>query len=126
VDVISSFINPGSRTFTIELRPKNVNVELRPNLIAVVRIQDYRKEDAVIIPVNLVQRDEASQYVYVAKQQANCDVAPRRDDETGVNYQGQVEVLKGLSAKDYIITAGYQSVNEGQPVIFDQESIAQH
>jgi RND family efflux transporter MFP subunit len=126
VDVVSRFINPGSRTFTIELRPKNVDMELRPNLVAVVRIQDYRKEDAVSIPVNLVQRDENSQYVYVAEKQGNRYVAIRREVETGVNYQGQVEVLKGLSAKDYIITAGYQSVNEGQPVIFDQESIAQH
>ncbi|MCP2042707.1 efflux RND transporter periplasmic adaptor subunit [Pontibacter sp. HSC-36F09] len=125
VDVVSSFINPGSRTFTIELRPKNVDVELRPNLVAVVRIQDYRKEDAIIIPVNLVQRDEKSQYVYVAQKQGERYVATRKEVETGVNYQGQVEVLKGLKAQDYIITAGYQSVNEGQPVVFNQESIAQ-
>lgn len=125
VDVVSSFINPSSRTFTIELRPKNVEVALRPNLVAVVRIQDYRKEDAIIIPVNLVQRDEKAQYVYVAQKQGERYVATRREVETGVNYQGQVEVLKGLTAQDYIITAGYQSVNEGQPVVFNQESIAQ-
>ncbi|MDO6390487.1 efflux RND transporter periplasmic adaptor subunit [Pontibacter sp. BT731] len=126
VDVVSSFINPSSRTFTIELRPKNVDVELRPNLVAVVRIQDYRKEDAITIPVNLVQRDEKSQYVYVAQKQGARYVATRKEVETGVNYQGRVEVLKGLTAQDYIITAGYQSLNEGQPVVFNQESIAQH
>ncbi|WP_299705621.1 efflux RND transporter periplasmic adaptor subunit [uncultured Pontibacter sp.] len=125
VDVVSRFINPSSRTFMVELRPKNVNVELRPNLVAVVRIQDYRKEDAITIPVNLVQRDENSQYVYVAQKQGERYVATRKEVETGVNYQGQVEVLKGLTAQDYIITAGYQSVNEGQPVVFNQESIAQ-
>jgi RND family efflux transporter MFP subunit len=125
VDVVSRYINPSSRTFMIELRPKNVNIELRPNLVAVVRIQDYRKEDAIIIPVNLVQRDENSQYVYVAQKQGERYVATRKEVETGVNYQGQVEVLKGLTAQDYLITAGYQSVNEGQPVVFNQESIAQ-
>ncbi|MBF8964333.1 efflux RND transporter periplasmic adaptor subunit [Pontibacter sp. FD36] len=125
VDVVSSFINPSSRTFMIELRPKNVNIELRPNLVAVVRIQDYRKEDAIIIPVNLVQRDEKSQYVYVAQKQGERYVATRKEVETGVNYQGQVEVLNGLTAQDYIITAGYQSVNEGQPVVFNQERLAQ-
>jgi hypothetical protein len=123
---VSSFINPGSRTFTIELRPKNVKVQLRPNLVAIVRIQDYRKDDAIVVPVNLVQRDEKSQYVYVARQQGKSYVATRKEVETGVNYQGQVEVLRGLSANDYIITAGYQSVNEGQAVVFNQESLAQH
>jgi RND family efflux transporter MFP subunit len=124
VDVVSRFINPGSRTFTIELRPKNVNLELRPNLVAVVRIQDYRKEDAIIVPVNLVQRDEKSQYVYVAQKQGERYFATRREVETGVNYQGQVEVLSGLSANDQIITAGYQGVNEGQPVVFNQVTSA--
>ncbi|MBD1398151.1 efflux RND transporter periplasmic adaptor subunit [Pontibacter sp. JH31] len=125
VDVVSRFINPSSRTFTIELRPKNVNVELRPNLVAVVRIQDYKKEDAIVVPVNLVQRDETSQYVYVTQKKGDRHIATRKEVETGVNYQGQVEVLKGLSANDQIITAGYQSVNEGQPVVFNQVSNVQ-
>ncbi|MDX5419104.1 MAG: efflux RND transporter periplasmic adaptor subunit [Hymenobacteraceae bacterium] len=125
VDVVSRFINPSSRTFTIELRPKNVNVELRPNLVAVVRIQDYKKEDAIVVPVNLVQRDEKTQYVYVAQKKGDRHIATRKEVETGVNYQGQVEVLKGLSANDQIITAGYQSVNEGQPVVFNQVSSVQ-
>ncbi|WP_018476620.1 efflux RND transporter periplasmic adaptor subunit [Pontibacter roseus] len=125
VDVVSRFIDPSSRTFTIELRPKNVEFELRPNLVAVVRIQDYKNEGAITVPVNLVQRDEKSQYVYVAQKQGERFVATRKEVETGMNYQGQVEVLKGLSANDQIITAGYQSVNEGQPVVFNQVSSLQ-
>jgi RND family efflux transporter MFP subunit len=125
VDVVSRFINPGSRTFTIELRPKNINVELRPNLVAVVRIQDYKKENAIIVPVNLVQRDDKSQYVYVAQPQGERYLATRREVQTGMNYRGQVEVLSGLSANDRVITAGYQSVNEGQPVAFEQVSSVQ-
>lgn len=127
VDVVSRFINPSSRTFTIELRPKNIgkDIELRPNLVSVVRIQDYKKEDAIVVPVNVVQQDEKSQYVYVAQKQGDRYVATRKEITTGVNYRGNVEVLSGLAASDQVITAGYQGVNEGQPVVFNQVSSLQ-
>ncbi|MHC2990699.1 RND transporter [Pontibacter sp. HJ8] len=127
VDVVSRFINPSSRTFTIELRPKNIgkDIELRPNLVAVVRIEDYKKEDAITVPVNLVQQDEKSQYVYVAQKKGDKYVATRKEITTGVNYRGNIEVLSGLTASDQVITVGYQGVNEGQPVVFNQVSSVQ-
>jgi RND family efflux transporter MFP subunit len=126
VDVVSSFINPTSRTFTVELRLKSgSDITLRPNMVAVVRIQDYKNEGVVTLPVNLVQKDEKSSYVYVAQKKGDEYVAARKEIETGMNYGGKVEVLSGLSANDRVITAGYQSVNEGQPVVFAESSLTQ-
>ncbi|MFD2246441.1 efflux RND transporter periplasmic adaptor subunit [Pontibacter ruber] len=124
VDVVSQHIDPTNRTFTIELRPKSINKDLtlRPNLVAVVRIQDYKNEGSIVVPVNLVQKDEKSQYVYVAQKKGERYVATRKEVTTGMAYQGEVEVLKGLSANDQVITVGYQSLNEGQPVVFNQVS----
>ncbi|WP_162055502.1 efflux RND transporter periplasmic adaptor subunit [Pontibacter pamirensis] len=124
VDVVSQFINPTSRTFTVELRPKSTqDITLRPNMVAVVRIQDYKNEDTIVLPVNLVQRDERAEYVYVAQQEGDQYVATRKEITTGMNYGGNVEVLSGLSANDRVITAGYQNVNEGQPVVFTENSL---
>lgn len=126
VDVVSSFINPNSRTFTVELRLKNGNeVALRPNMVAVVRIQDYKNEGTLVLPVNLVQKDEKSEFVYVAKKQGDKYVATRKEIKTGMNYGGNVEVLSGLTAADQVITAGYQSVNEGQPIVFTENGLTQ-
>ena len=126
VDVVANFINPTSRTFAIELSLKNANgITLKPNMVAVVRIQDYKNEGAVVLPVNLVQKDEKSEYVYVAKKEGDKYVASRREVKTGRTYQGKVEILSGLSTDDQVITAGYQSVNEGQPVVFTQNSLTQ-
>ncbi|WP_460925116.1 efflux RND transporter periplasmic adaptor subunit [Pontibacter brevis] len=124
VDVVSQFINPTSRTFTVELRPKNTkDVTLRPNMVAVVRIQDYKNEGTIVLPVNLVQKDEKAEYVYVAQEQDGQYIATRKEIKTGMNYGGNVEVLSGLSASDRVITAGYQNVNEGQPVVFTENSL---
>ncbi|MEJ8757771.1 efflux RND transporter periplasmic adaptor subunit [Pontibacter sp. H259] len=121
VDVVGKFINPTSRTFTVELKLKdNKAVELRPNLVAVVRIQDYKNENTIVVPVNLVQKDEKSEFVYVAKKEGNGYVAAKREIKTGQTYKGETEVLSGLAANDQIITAGYQNLNEGQPVVFEQ------
>ncbi|WP_266203354.1 efflux RND transporter periplasmic adaptor subunit [Pontibacter kalidii] len=126
VEVVSSFIDPTSRTFTVELRLKrDAAIALRPNMVAVVRIQDYKNEGVLTLPVNLVQRDEKSSYVYVAQKKGNEYVATRKEIETGLSYGGKVEVLRGLAAEDKVITAGYQSVNEGQPVVFAESSLTQ-
>lgn len=121
VDVVGKFINPTNRTFTVELKLKDAKaVELRPNLVAVVRIQDYKNENTIVVPVNLVQKDEKSEFVYVAKKEGNTYVAAKREIKTGQTYKGETEVLSGLAANDQIITAGYQNLNEGQPVVFEQ------
>ncbi|WP_114777459.1 efflux RND transporter periplasmic adaptor subunit [Botryobacter ruber] len=126
VDVVSQFINPSSRTFTIELKLKNnKEIALRPNLLAVVRIRNYKNEDAITVPVNLVQQDGKAEYIYVARKEGNRYVAARQEITTGVTYAGQVEVLEGLKPTDQIITAGYQNLNEGQPVVFGQVSNVQ-
>lgn len=126
VDVVSQFINPTNRTFTVELRFKNgKNLSLRPNMVAVVRIQDYSKQGVVVLPVNLVQRDENKAYVYVARKDGDRYVAARKEIETGRDYKGMVEVLSGLATGEQVITAGYQGLNEGQPVVFSQEGLSQ-
>ncbi|RAU84049.1 efflux RND transporter periplasmic adaptor subunit [Pontibacter arcticus] len=118
---VSQFIDPGSRTFTVELSLKNQkDIQLRPNLVAVVRIQDYKKENTLILPVNLVQKDEESEYVYVATKTGNGYIASKKEIETGMTYKGQVEVLKGLAVNEQVITAGYQNLNEGQPLVVSQ------
>ncbi|MBC5774319.1 efflux RND transporter periplasmic adaptor subunit [Pontibacter sp. KCTC 32443] len=121
VDVVGNFINPANRTFTVELKLKDTKaVELRPNLVAVVRIQDYENENTIVVPVNLVQKDEKSEFVYVVKKDGNGYVATRQEIKVGQTYKGQAEVLSGLTPNHQIITAGYQNLNEGQPVVFEQ------
>jgi membrane fusion protein (multidrug efflux system) len=43
-------------------------------------------------------------------------VAVRREVETGTRTAASVEILRGLSPGDEVITSGIQSVREGQAV----------
>lgn len=117
VRVVSRSINASSRTFTTELRLQGAKAaSLRPNMVATVRILNYNRPNATVIPVDLVQKDELNSYVYVIGQQAGKQVAQKRVIKTGNTYNGKVEVTSGLTTNDQVISAGYQNLNEGQAV----------
>jgi membrane fusion protein (multidrug efflux system) len=117
VRVVSRSINATSRTFTVELRLKSAKAaNLRPNMVATVRIQNYNATNATVIPVDIVQHDEENSYVYVVAQEAGKAVAKKRVIKTGNTYNGKVEVTSGLTSEDQIISGGYQNLNEGQKV----------
>lgn len=113
VRVISRGISATSRTFTVELRPSAALArQLRPNMVAQVRIQDYAKQNVPVVPVDAVQKDENNSFVYVVE----GGKAAKRVIKTGQTYNGEVEVKTGLKADDKVITAGYNNLNEGQIV----------
>lgn len=117
VRTVSRIINPASRTFSIELRVSGpVAQQLRPNMVATVRIQNYNKNSTTVLPVDLVQRDEENSYVFVVADKGGKKVAAKRVVQTGATYNGRTEITGGLSANDQVISAGYQNLNEGQPV----------
>ncbi|GGG45981.1 efflux RND transporter periplasmic adaptor subunit [Hymenobacter glacieicola] len=117
VRVVTSTINPTSRTFTTELRlNSNKAGQLRPNMVANVRIQNYDRPNATVLPVDLVQKDEQNSYVLVVSDKGGQKVAAKRIIQTGNTYNGKVEVTGGLQSGDQVISAGYQNLNEGQVV----------
>jgi RND family efflux transporter MFP subunit len=119
VAVVSRSINPASRAFPVEFTLQGgSSLSLRPNMIAVVKVKDYTRAQALVVPVNVVQRDETGHFVYVAATEGKQQVVRKKKVQTGLNYGGKMEITQGLQANDNVITAGYQSLNEGQVVTF--------
>jgi membrane fusion protein (multidrug efflux system) len=117
VRTVSRTISATSRTFTVELRlPSDKANRLRPNMVATVRIQNYGHTNATVLPVDLVQHDEENAYVLVVGREAGKPVAQKRVIKTGQTYNGKQEVISGLKPGDEVISAGYQNLNEGQPL----------
>jgi RND family efflux transporter MFP subunit len=114
----SRFIDPTNRTFKVECRISSKDVELRANMIAYIKIKDYTNEKAFCLPVNYVQSNQDGKFIYVAKQDGSDFTAERRIIKTGMDYDGTIEVLEGITAGDKIITSGFQNLNPGEKVIF--------
>ena len=82
-----------------------------------MKLLDYATDNVVVIPVNLVQSDESSKYVFVLEKLADGKlVAKRKIVIIGEVYSDNVEIKSGLTTGDQLITEGYQSLYEGQVI----------
>jgi RND family efflux transporter MFP subunit len=113
VTVVSKVIDPSTRTFYIEAKVPSSS-KLKPNQVAKVHIKDYGNKDAITIPVNTLQNDEAGKYVMVAVKEGDKLVARKRTVTVGELYNDKLEVKSGLQPGDQLITEGFQSLYDGQ------------
>lgn len=113
---VGSVINQASRTFKIELHIPPLNVDMKTNLVALVRLTDYHNENALVIPSRLIQEDEKGPFVYVADQQQAAKVYI----QTGLSFSGTTEVLTGLNTNIQLIDKGARSVSEGTALNIQQ------
>jgi membrane fusion protein, multidrug efflux system len=110
----SKYINPVNRTFQSEVRLGPSKVEYRANMMAVVKINDYRNPSAFAVPVMLIRETQAGKYIYVAKEEKGKLVARRLPVTVGNTYNGLAEITKGITAGEKIITTGFNSLIDGE------------
>jgi RND family efflux transporter MFP subunit len=113
VSVSGKTIDPNNRSFRIEAKLP-ADAAVRPNQIALVKIQDYAAPNAIAIPVNTVGTDEKGKYVYVAVTEGGKIFARKKMITIGELYNQVVEVKSGLTAGEKLITEGYQNIYDGQ------------
>ena len=114
-----NFINPTNRTFQVEIAVPNKDKDIKPNLTARLKINDYTNENAILVPQSIISENaEGDQYVYVItdKNSKNQGIAKRVIIETGRTQGDVIEVLNGLDNSYEIIQEGARSVRDGQSV----------
>lgn len=114
-----NFINPSNRSFSVEIPVPNKNGNIKPNLTAKVRINDYTSEKAILIPQSIVSENaEGEQYAYIAME-PNADneaIAKKIIITTGKTQGALIEVLSGIEDGNQVIKEGARSVKDGQKV----------
>ena len=113
------FINPGNRSFSVEIPVPNKDGAIKPNLTAVAKINDYSNDEAILIPQSVISENATGQqYVYLIKENGpETEVISKKTIiELGKTQGDYVEVLSGLSEGDNIIVEGARSVRDNQQV----------
>ena len=116
---VGNFINPSNRTFRIEVGIPNLDGEIKPNLTAKLRLNDYTNKNAILIPQSIISENaKGQQFIYVVKdnKEKNQVYAERLVIETGKTNGDFIEVTKNLDANVEVILEGARSVNNGQVV----------
>jgi RND family efflux transporter MFP subunit len=110
-------INNMNRTFNVEvaLAPNEPNVV--PNMVAVLKINDYRNDSAIVAPLSIIQQSaNGKNFVYVAVQKGKDLVAEKREVAYTWTYNGMAEITNGLQPGDQLITEGSNDLNEGDVI----------
>jgi membrane fusion protein (multidrug efflux system) len=109
---ISPTADPATRNVKMKALVQNPNYRLKPGFFAEVSIQTGSNPSALIIPESALFSQEGKFFTYIVQD----GTAKRKEVETGVRFEGKVEVLKGIQKGEWVVTAGHEQLSEGTKV----------
>jgi len=123
ISLIGRSIDPANRTFKIEINTSSLKGKLKPNLLTLVKINDYSQKNVITIPLNIIKEEVSGQkYIYKVINKNGKKVAKKIPIEIGESSIDQVIVLSGIEPNDEIITTGGAGVSENIVVDTMQET----
>jgi membrane fusion protein, multidrug efflux system len=114
VSFVGKNIDAMSRTFTVEVGLKS-QPDLRPNMTATVKVVFTTAQNALVVPVNVIQTVNNQKIVYVAETEGSKTVARKKIVTVDGVYSNAAQV-QGLKSGDKVITFGYQGLNDGEVI----------
>ena len=114
-----NFINPNNRTFRIEVPVENPDKKIKQNLDAKIRINIYKKDDALVVPLRIIREDASGEnYLYVMNEDVKEGVYITKKTyvKLGNKSNKDAEVVDGLNVGDLIVLEGANIVEDSQRV----------
>jgi membrane fusion protein (multidrug efflux system) len=114
---IGNYINPNNRNFSIEVAVPNSDNLLRPNQVAVLKIEDYKKANAILVPESIVTENAVGEkIIYTVDTSGKEPKAIKKTIVVGLTSGANIEVKSGLNKGEQIIIEGARSVQNGDIV----------
>jgi membrane fusion protein, multidrug efflux system len=110
-------INKLNRTFNVEVAIPGNEADVVPNMVAVLKINDYKNDSAKVVPLACIQQGaDGKAFVFVGVKKGDKMIAERRDITYSVTYASQAEIESGLEFGEQVITEGYADLNSGEEI----------
>jgi RND family efflux transporter MFP subunit len=107
----------GAAMVTAEIHIENPDDAIYLGIEAKVKIQTASVSQVIMVPVEAVNTDTTGNFVYVVEN----GVVVRKDVETGISSSTFIEVTKGLSEGENVITTISTDLAVGMPVTIQQD-----
>ncbi|MBD3224882.1 MAG: efflux RND transporter periplasmic adaptor subunit [Caldithrix sp.] len=120
IRAVSQVIDPRNRTFPIEIKLPPEAGAIQPNMLAILTIRDYSNEQALTVPVNIVQKTGDKPFLFTAEPNSEKNdtwIIRKKVVSTGRNYGEHVEITEGLQPGDQVVVVGFQDLGDGQMVM---------
>ncbi len=118
VSFVGKVISKLNRTFDVEVDVNPKDVQLNPNMVAALRIIDMEVDSAIVLPINVVQSSDEGKFVVVAEPKGKGFIARKKSVTVSSTYNGFALIKDGLSPDDIVISVGFETLSNDQPVKF--------
>ena len=115
VTFVGSNIDPLSRTFAVEVKLPSSS-DLRPNMTVEIKIVFETVDEAIVVPMNVVQNVNGEKVIYTIETKGNKTLAHKNVVKVAGVFDDQAQISEGLKKGDQIITVGFQGLNDGDLV----------
>ena len=117
VDQVGNYINPNNRSFKVRMNVNNSDGTLKANLLADVKISDF-KEVGIVIPSNLIQKDRMNKpFVYTLVKDDKFFRVKKSYILEKMSYENESFISEGLEADALIVDKGSRLVKGDETVI---------
>ncbi len=110
---ISQQLDLSTRTMPVEVDIANPQGLLKPGMFASVDLIFDKTTNAIILPTQVVMKDDTGNYVYTL---GNGDIVHKAYVKVGVTDDNQDQILSGVTDNDQIVFMGYDMVHDGMKV----------
>jgi membrane fusion protein, multidrug efflux system len=111
---VGNVIKPANRTFRVQLKISNVREQVKPNVLAKIRINDYSADQALLLPSIVIKQDLQGHFVFVVD--PGNHTVNKTYIETGRSYHDKTMVTNGIAPGDLVVIQGYNQVSSGARV----------
>jgi len=113
---VGNFINPNNRSFKTRIDIKNTNNDLKANLLANIKINDFNAS-GIVIPSKFIQQDRnGNTYVYVLEAEENFLKVVKTYVKEANSYNNFSYISEGLDSKSNLVGKGARLVENGEIV----------
>jgi HlyD family secretion protein len=102
-----------SHTFAVQITPLDEDHRLRSGMYANVSLLIEEKQETLLVPRAALTEVAGQDTVYVVN---DDNTVERRAVTTGLEEDGRVEILSGLTEGEKVVTAGHASLQDGTQV----------
>jgi len=111
VSSVATRLDPVSRSITVRALVDNQDYKLRPGMFMNLKLVRTPGQ-ALVIPEGAIVPENNQHFVFVVEDEH----VSKREVTIGRRRPGEVEILKGVSEQDQIVTDGTLNVHDGAPV----------
>jgi RND family efflux transporter MFP subunit len=109
---LSPAINADTRTFKGNISINNPNLLLRPGMFVKADIVTNHKDSVIVIPKSIILSRQRGKTVFIVDR----GVAAERIIETGLENLTNIEVIRGLTKNERVVTSGFETLSNRSKV----------